>query len=473
MVEHGLENTGGSNHCFLNVVIQALWNLQSFRRRLLGAPEHPHALRGRRAEVRPPLAPGGMLGPMDCGLGCCGAVALRRAGTEEGKGSSSCQPPEAAEVCCFCALKSLLAQYQASEESVLPPDVLRRALSRVYVARGRFQLGDMEDATETIEALLDVLHAGSVRPVRERAFSAESELERVEEASRFGCHPVCIAHEVFGLEYVDLTRCAFCGATGEPTVASSFLYRAYVAELLASHEAHQAAAAPASSGASSFLPDAVLLRLSARRAGSGLGLQEALRGLCQREVAQKCQECNSLHTVFTERWLTQQPFTFVISLVWPCSTPTRDMLWLILSMIRPNLRMEQIFRTARGGRAAAGRAHGAQAAEDGPAAGAAEGEPPQEYALRGLICYYGMHYVALFWCWSRMKWILFDDTRVREEQDWSSVIHVIMCGLYVPTLVFYERTDRDSGILAPAASVEELARQIAGLEDREAPCAFM
>merc|ERR1740121_1680622 len=59
--------------------------------------------------------------------------------------------------------------------------------------------------------------------------------ERIEEASNFACHPICIAHEVFGIEYLDLPRCSFCHATGEPNVTSSFLYRVYVAELLAVH----------------------------------------------------------------------------------------------------------------------------------------------------------------------------------------------------------------------------------------------
>ena len=49
-----------------------------------------------------------------------------------------------------------------------------------------------------------------------------------------GCHPLCLAHEVFGLEYVDVLRCTFCGANGEPSVSSSYLYTAYVSELLQS-----------------------------------------------------------------------------------------------------------------------------------------------------------------------------------------------------------------------------------------------
>merc|ERR1719331_1203260 len=92
----------------------------------------------------------------------------------------------------------------------------------------------------------------------------------------------------------------------------------------------------------------------------------------------------------------------------------------------------------------------------------------EPYYFRGLICYYGMHYIAFFYCWARKKWVLFDDTRVREENDWSSVVSVIMSGQYVPTVVFYERSIANDRI--PEQAVEELARQVRDLEDRQNPC---
>ena len=109
----GLENDLGDNHCFLNVVIQAFWNLQSFRKLVLHAPWHQHS------EDRS---------------------------------------------CCYCALKSLFNEFASSEADTIPPDSLRQALSSVYDAKGRFKTGDMEDATETIEAILGILHACNVQP---------------------------------------------------------------------------------------------------------------------------------------------------------------------------------------------------------------------------------------------------------------------------------------------------------------------
>jgi hypothetical protein len=55
----------------------------------------------------------------------------------------------------------------------------------------------------------------------------------------FGCHPLCLAHAVFGLQTEDLCRCSFCGATGEPDVAASYVYSVYVSELASLEEAEK------------------------------------------------------------------------------------------------------------------------------------------------------------------------------------------------------------------------------------------
>ncbi|CAJ1389945.1 unnamed protein product [Effrenium voratum] len=362
----GLENEHGANHCFLNVVIQAFWNLRSFRRRLLDAEadDHSHA--------------------RDSG-------------------------------CCYCALKSLFQEYAVSTNSTdtLPPDCLREALSGVYDER-RFKLGDMEDATETIETILGILHASNLTEAENLGASPISH-HIVEQAGDVGCHPLCLAHEVFGLEYVDVLRCTFCGANGEPSVSSSYLYTAYVSELLQSPQPKN--------------------------------LHEMLKELCQQSLpTRKCLECNSRKTVVSERWLTRSPCTFILSLVWPSSTPGKDAIWVVLSMIQPQLRMDQIFHTETS----------ASSKTDGV------------YSFHGMICYCGMHYVALFWCPGRRRWVFLDDTCVQEKEDWTSATRFLMSGHYLPTLIFYESSEE----AALAESLEELKRQVNGLEEQSS-CAAM
>jgi len=329
----------------------------------------------------------------------------------------------------------------------------------------------MEDATETIEAILGILHACNVRSPEQVAADHQahqangrrlSHAERVEQASDFGCHPLCLGHEVFGLEYVDLPRCTFCGATGEPSVSGSYLYSAYVTELLDAQSRPAAPKQDATEMASDplgLLQDSVLSLTSSLAGKRPPSLQDALHALCQREDSQKCGECNSRKTLMMERWLTRQPKIFTVSLAWPSSSPGRDAIWIVLSMIRPKLLLEQIFKTAK-----------SRDSKPSDSGSWSEADADSEYCFHGLICYYGMHYIAIFWCPARKRWVLFDDTFVREKEDWSSVASLIMSGQYLPTLIFYESL---ADVPADAESLEELSRQVDGLEDRQSSCVAM
>ena len=102
----GLQNEHGQNNCFLNVCVQTLFHVRSFRRAL-----------GRM------------------------------------KGSSSNL---------VASLQTLMAYYKFSELRVLPPDEVRAALSELHAQKdGRFALGDMDDANEAFEAILLQIHRDS------------------------------------------------------------------------------------------------------------------------------------------------------------------------------------------------------------------------------------------------------------------------------------------------------------------------
>lgn len=189
-----------------------------------------------------------------------------------------------------------------------------------------------------------------------------------------------------------------------------------------------------------------------------------------------------MRSMVSERWLTRRPCTLVLNLVWASRRPSRENLWLVLSAIRPVLSADRVFRSqapraaARRGAPSAGSRATAQGTpppppatpRKGPAGAAAAAE--EDYTFCGMICYYGMHYIAIFWCWSQMQWTLFDDTAVRQEKDWSSVVGLILSGCYVPTLLFHERGAGrwDWATGSRAASLVELERQIEELEDRAA-----
>jgi len=149
-------------------------------------------------------------------------------------------------------------------------------------------------SSSSMPAYAAALSEGSTaeEPFRQR-LSQVSGANRVEEASNFACQPPCIAHEVFGMEYLDLPRCTFCAATGEPTVVSSFLYRVYVAELLAVQGRADAAVDREAGGDVGPTVSDQVSRIAARWTGNRPEMQDGLRSLCQRSVDKKCTECNS------------------------------------------------------------------------------------------------------------------------------------------------------------------------------------
>ncbi|KAL6077098.1 protein deubiquitination [Balamuthia mandrillaris] len=103
----GLTNSAGDNNCFLNVVIQSLWHLTSFRCEFVTNEQHYH------------------------------------------------QDPTS---CVFCALKFLFTQYEFSEEAMLPPTALRNALSSSFQDEELFKPGEMYDAAETLVSVLSYVH---------------------------------------------------------------------------------------------------------------------------------------------------------------------------------------------------------------------------------------------------------------------------------------------------------------------------
>eukprot|EP00928_Gymnodinium_smaydae_P030958 TRINITY_DN22878_c0_g1_i1.p1 TRINITY_DN22878_c0_g1~~TRINITY_DN22878_c0_g1_i1.p1 ORF type:complete len:618 (+),score=119.42 TRINITY_DN22878_c0_g1_i1:189-1856(+) len=507
---HGLENEDGENNCFLNAAIQTLWHVRSFRKAIFAAPEHRHNLTS---------SPAG-----DYGL-------------------------TVQDTCCYCALKVLFMQYRYSSQATLPPDSLRVAMSHIYSTRGRFQLGAMEDATETIEALLDVLHASTVSSSsleRAAAGAEDTETEQeskdepekeaetrapaasasgstaaakccngsacsgstgassslpvtavasegsvastgsdadqvstpnggnfwrrrrrtvtevLEDASHFPCQPPCIAHAVFGIEYVDIPCCTFCGCTWEPVVAGSYFLQTYVAELKALHDelsrtpSSASAARPAAGGPRSAEPSPPPRLPGDDWPRSRPDLQRLLWMTHHRSLPeQRCIGCNSVRTVISERWLTVAPRTLLLSLAWPTPRPADDMVTWMLSATRPMIAAGQVFTSRLSSPTSK-----AQAAPVRTVSSAAT-----SYAFCGMICYKGMHYIAIAWCWPRRKWILFDDTFICEKPNWSSVVRWVIQGHFVPTLLIYDQTQPVEEDPDYAAAIAELNNQFVNWED--------
>ncbi|KAH3756523.1 inactive ubiquitin carboxyl-terminal hydrolase 53 [Pelomyxa schiedti] len=103
----GLMN-GGQNNCFLNVVVQSLWNLSRFREPFFNLKESPDSI--------------------------------------------------------YTALKGIFCNIRETDKRTVSPNILRQALSQHFSREARFQLGETEDAREAFEAILTCLHKCLVLP---------------------------------------------------------------------------------------------------------------------------------------------------------------------------------------------------------------------------------------------------------------------------------------------------------------------
>jgi ubiquitin C-terminal hydrolase len=70
---------------------------------------------------------------------------------------------------------------------------------------------------------------------------------------------------------------------------------------------------------------------------------------------------------------------------------------------------------------------------------AIEINPTQQMMLRGLVCYYGRHYVAFSFSVSFQTWLMFDDANVVEVgPTFETVVQKCIKSTYQPSLLFYE-----------------------------------
>ncbi|CAH0477979.1 unnamed protein product [Peronospora belbahrii] len=383
----GLRNDLGSNNCFLNVIIQSLWHVRSCRV-LISMGDHAvhHRCNGKPTN----------------------ASTLKK---------FTITP------CLLCELEQIFIMYQFAEQPVLDVDRVRLALG------DSFALGAMNDATETLETILDALHYDTfnrmllLRQGRSNSNDDTKEAKNTEEMSEslrldafaIICEPQCVAHRLFQMNLMELKFCTYCGHTAEPIMNTDFLYRVYAQELL---------------------NDARMGPEGEKK--MNMTLEEVLRLEAQaQDVAGTCDACEEGGQRALSRWILTLPMVFCISIIWSSShvekTDIKDWMVLLSSQcttgdngdeLRQALDLGRIFRLDN------------------------STEVSSLYLFRGLVCYYGRHYVGFFASRSvdeagveRERWFLFDDTRVKLVGTWADVRLRVERGGYQPTLLFYERNE--------------------------------
>jgi len=414
--EKGLANSTGLHHCFLNVVIQSLWHTRAFRERFSRLPHHHlqragllHDYVGVSQAPGDGGAAGGLSSQSSDGDGDVAMITAEE--QEEARLAGGQLPPnppvpvdgalDDRDACVCCALKLIFVHYEHSDASIIPPDTLRYALSLLLDNRGStlFRLREQSDAEEALDAILKLLHfdhigpAGMAKlpvPPAGSAKAAESVLSRSLDCA---CEPACLAHQVFGTQLMDQKVCTRCGSTSDPDSASSFLYRLYVAE-----------------------------HIAAKRKHSGWSMEELLKHSYMQQNYScpaatpdaPCAGPAKLH-----RWVLGVPEVFALQCVWSSPETERADIEALLRTIPQELHVDQFLSVQ----------------------GSGQDKQAYSYRFRGMICYYGRHYMAIFYSSAFQSFVMFDDKRVSNLGDWNAVLERCGRGKLQPTVLFFETQD--------------------------------
>ena len=199
---------------------------------------------------------------------------------------------------------------------------------------------------------------------------------------------------VFGGRIIQQLLCPECGATSEPAVSESFTHVIYATELMERSKAHPHESFGQRTGA--CLRSAVHLR-------------------CPNINANNCMGRPKL-----EAYLLRSPMVMAISLAWQSHRETTSKLESLMNSLTYKLHLAQVFSISS-----------PEIASD-------------TYFFRGMVCYYGQHYVSVFQYCSvgRPRFLPFDDARIRVIGQWRDVLAECRRARYQPVLLLYEK---DSG----------------------------
>jgi hypothetical protein len=175
------------------------------------------------------------------------------------------------------------------------------------------------------------------------------------------CTPPCISHTVFGAQICDVKECK-CGATSDPDISESYLYRVYVSEMISEKKKNS----------------------SASFGGLLKNLYQGQQYGCPTKTSASHQ-CRGPSRI--RRWLLSVPHVFTVMLAWN-PDPERATIQAAISCLSLKLRLSDALELP--------------------------GKGTPMYILRGAICFYGRHYVAIFHSKVWDQWVIFDDKRVNK-----------------------------------------------------------
>ena len=391
-----------------------------------------------------------------------------------GEGGDAVSPSETDLLHVLC---DLFKEYEHTEMVSLPPTQLRLLMSRMS---SKFDLGAIADANELLIVILDTLH--------------EHAVPSCDEAK-------CISHSTFGGVFLEQVLCGKCGATSEPTVQSDQLVHfLYAAELVENADkavggsrgmagaAERSASASGSGKATarrgllgSFSSTVVVeaegggKSASPRRsfgellgASMGGGMRE-----CPSKAESPMDACrDGKEVAHVALHCLEPPAALYVSVTWASSREDPVAIRAFMLGLDLNFGVSELFP----GDEAAGRPDNGRGKRSGGGGGEGKSslkssslksswhagskrktttkeERRQEkkrneesiYCLRGMVCYYGLHFVSIFQAGEGdgedgyAQYLLFDDSHIRVIGNWLDVVEEAVKARYQPVLLLFEQ----------------------------------
>jgi len=201
---------------------------------------------------------------------------------------------------------------------------------------------------------------------------------------------------------MEQTFCPKCGSTSEPGLRQAFMHNLSAVELIEAAKKHPS---------ETF---ACLIRMC-----SGVGQKE-----CPSANDDPAPRYACLTKANVRVFCLEAPLALALAVGWTSISESASVLRNFYRLVSRSVRLNQLFMP--GGAAF-------DSSDEGP-----------EYLFRGMVCYYGLHYVSIFQEHGavKAKFLLFDDKTVRPIGAWDEVVELAIKSRYQPVCLLYERSSR-------------------------------
>ncbi|CDW76032.1 inactive ubiquitin carboxyl-terminal hydrolase 53-like [Stylonychia lemnae] len=309
------------------------------------------------------------------------------------------------DVCLYCNLLDLFTKYEYDQGKVLEPKKVRQSLEQIFLDQNEdFKDGKMGCAQETLEGILNYLHREYLFPNyieqyllmdKDNKFKLDMDLDGT------GCSPKCPAHQTFGLDVCLISLCKSCKVLDDvQQIKRELVHQVYVSELFQTIKEYKLE--------NDFTR--ILKQIIVGESDFHSQFQEP--SICsQCKIPQKIQD----------KWLLEIPniytFNFQYSYIDEDSSQSRSIIKDLFNIIPNKIDLKSFLMVSE------------------------KSYQNTVFILRGMITYYGKHYISYFYSQKHDTWVQFNDQSLKSIGNFQEVMRRCINGKQQPTTLFYENQE--------------------------------